>query len=493
LGDIEKALEFVENGLKLEQSNCTFLRMREELKQCLRDKPASVRPNELQTFKILCTDEFSEIESEERSSGPMELFEDEFFETEVLIAQDDKDALLACDANGDTLLMRLSAFGHAASVSLLLKHGVSVGNLNKNSKTALTLVAMNKHSPTAETFTTAKLLIKYGAEVNHQDGQAWSPLMYACREANIPLIQLLIDNRADLEMGDCHGFTPLLVNKGNLRVAEILLVNGADIHVKDLYGEGKCLVRPSEKDGMVVMTVGGRNNHEQCMILSKHKDYGWTAIMWASYHNWSALARLLLAHGAILDGGAPPFKSKGIGIQSLNPFEGLSMGGRTPLLCMFLEGNSRLNSNLPQTVTTESKLLTQGNRAAWTSGDRDLSTLKVLCENRAYINKADRLNKAALTYACMYNRQDVAEYLISQGAVYHEVSVSASEASLAVQLKRHETLTWLSGSDLHIASYMGDLHKMFRALHCGRNDLYQTVNAFDSHGWTALHSAGMFV
>jgi ankyrin repeat protein len=82
-------------------------------------------------------------------------------------------------------------------------------------------------------------------------GGSKTPLLYATREGHLALARLLIDNGANLELGDGNGVTPLInavvnasiirVNRtgtsDHLKIAQLLLDAGADVNAVDWYGE----------------------------------------------------------------------------------------------------------------------------------------------------------------------------------------------------------------------------------------------------------------
>jgi len=94
-------------------------------------------------------------------------------------------------------------------------------------------------------------LLKKGADVNFKGYYNWSPLMYAIKEKTITDItyaKLLLKYGADVNAikGDTTGIggahleqpTPLIlaVQKGNLELVKLLIRNGADINRKGFWG-----------------------------------------------------------------------------------------------------------------------------------------------------------------------------------------------------------------------------------------------------------------
>ena len=82
-------------------------------------------------------------------------------------------------------------------------------------------------------------LLEAGADPNVRDQDKWSPLQWATRFENIPIIRLLLNAGADPNIQDGNGLTPLhwAGIHGYEDVARLLLDAGADPDVKDRSGE----------------------------------------------------------------------------------------------------------------------------------------------------------------------------------------------------------------------------------------------------------------
>ena len=88
-------------------------------------------------------------------------------------------------------------------------------------------------------FNIAKLLIDYGADVNHKnsyDGEQ-GPLTYAVLGNDTRLVDLLIKNGADVNAISLHGETPLIAaikdGNNNNDVIQLLLKRGSRKNIKD--------------------------------------------------------------------------------------------------------------------------------------------------------------------------------------------------------------------------------------------------------------------
>jgi ankyrin repeat protein len=84
----------------------------------------------------------------------------------------------------------------------------------------------------------AKILIDAGADLNYQDKNGHTALMYCVYFDNINLLKLLIDNGANLNLKNTSGCTALYISGyyKNLDIANILIQSGADVTIKNKDG-----------------------------------------------------------------------------------------------------------------------------------------------------------------------------------------------------------------------------------------------------------------
>ena len=85
-----------------------------------------------------------------------------------------------------------------------------------------------------------KLVIKYFPEyINLQDNESYNALILASVTDKIDLVQLLIDNNANLDVQDNFGYNALhhAVRYNNFNVVKLLVNNGINLNTKTLTGE----------------------------------------------------------------------------------------------------------------------------------------------------------------------------------------------------------------------------------------------------------------
>jgi len=81
-----------------------------------------------------------------------------------------------------------------------------------------------------------KRAVWMGADVNGKNDDGVSPLDLAASRGNVEIVQVLIENKADVNAVEtASGWTPLFhaAEKGHVEVAELLIGHGADMAIKD--------------------------------------------------------------------------------------------------------------------------------------------------------------------------------------------------------------------------------------------------------------------
>ena len=157
------------------------------------------------------------------------------------------------NADGQTALLAVARTGNVEAAQLLLDHGATVDAKEKwGGQTALMWASARRHPAMMQ------LLISKGADVNARsidrdyqrhvtaegrpkslDSGGLTPLLYAARENCRACVDVLLENRADIDLPDPDGVSPLLVAimNANWDLARQLIVAGADVNQWDIYGE----------------------------------------------------------------------------------------------------------------------------------------------------------------------------------------------------------------------------------------------------------------
>ena len=84
-------------------------------------------------------------------------------------------------------------------------------------------------------FAEVKRLIEAGADVNAQENDGSTALMWASLEGHAGITRLLIEAGADVNAQDNYGYIALIYTsrKGHTEVVKLLIEEGADVNAKD--------------------------------------------------------------------------------------------------------------------------------------------------------------------------------------------------------------------------------------------------------------------
>ena len=155
--------------------------------------------------------------------------------------------------DGQTALLAVARTGNVKAAQLLLNEGANVDAREKwGGQTALMWASARRHPEMMQ------LLISKGADVNARstdrnyqrhvtaegrpkslDSGGLTPLLYAARENCMACVEVLLKNKADINLADPDGVSPLLVAimNANWDIAQRLITAGADVNQWDIFGE----------------------------------------------------------------------------------------------------------------------------------------------------------------------------------------------------------------------------------------------------------------
>ncbi|HKE87185.1 MAG TPA: ankyrin repeat domain-containing protein [Vicinamibacterales bacterium] len=239
---------------------------------------------------------------------------------------------------GQTALMTVARTGNVEAAKLLLDHGATVDAKEKwGGQTALMWASARRHPEMMQ------LLISKGADVNAAsidrdyqrhvtaegrpkslDSGGLTPLLYAARENCSACVNVLLENKVDIDLPDPDGASPLLVAimNANWDLAKQLIAAGADVNQWDIFGESPLLTAVDLRSridgghasidpqngttGLAIVTLlleRGANPNMQLFFKPANVrgavyTRGSTPLIRAAVNNDLEIVKLLLEHGA---------------------------------------------------------------------------------------------------------------------------------------------------------------------------------------------------
>jgi ankyrin repeat protein len=172
-------------------------------------------------------------------------------------------------------------------------------------------------------------LIERGADVNAADSLGTTPLMWAARYGDVVAVQRLLEAGAKPAAENVFGVTPMSEAAliGSEAVIRELLAAGVDPNSPNPEGETALMlvVRTGRVDAAEVLIDAGAD------VNAKERWAGQTALMWAGAQLQPEMVKLLLAHGAEVDGRSTVRQWTRKVSSEPRPKE-LPQGGLTPLM-----------------------------------------------------------------------------------------------------------------------------------------------------------------
>lgn len=242
------------------------------------------------------------------------------------------------DPDGQTALLAVARTGNVQAARLLLEFGATVDARETwGGQTALMWASARRHPEMMQ------LLISKGADVNARsivrdyqrhvtaegrpkslDSGGLTALLYAARENCLACVEVLVDNRADIDLPDPDGVSPLhvAIMNANWDLARRLIEAGADVNQWDIYGEaplftaiglrsridgGRASIDPlNATDGLTIVKTlleRGANPNMQLFfrpanVRGATNTRGSTPLIRAANNADLEIVQLLLAHGA---------------------------------------------------------------------------------------------------------------------------------------------------------------------------------------------------
>jgi uncharacterized protein len=264
-----------------------------------------------------------------------------------------------------------------------------------------------------------KLLLDKGASLNAYDDDSDNVLIVATLFASIDCMKLLLQNKANPNLKNKYGLTPLMLCVNDLNKMKLLLQYGANINDSSLSGNTALLIACGA--GSSYATVKWLIDNDANPLAKRWGSE--TALMRASQYSDTMIIRLLLSKG--LDINAHPW--------GFTPLMYAARSANWPAIFCLL--NNGADANIPD--QTNSTIL------LWAAEQNNLEAVKALVKKTSNINTVDLIGGMTPLMWAAYNEHDnpqIIQVLLDNGA---KVNIKAKNGSTALSwaVKKGNTKT----------------------------------------------------
>ncbi|MEK6982505.1 MAG: ankyrin repeat domain-containing protein [Candidatus Micrarchaeota archaeon] len=302
------------------------------------------------------------------------------------------------DNDGQTALMFATYSGADKIIKLLLENGADVNVQDKLGRTALMI---------SRELSKAKLLIEAGSDIDLVDICGNNALFYAIRHGKQKVMELLIDNGANVNARNFEGQIGSMFlgewsisSEENLKTYEMLLNKEADFNAKDLNGNTvlmHAIARHSESHGPELVAFLIENGAD---VNARNSD-GFTPLMFLnekhSHGRRSIVGEMLLNSGA--DVNARDSNGHTVLMRSIEY-------ASPEVVKLLIDNGADVNARD-----------LNGHTALWYAIESKSSgVIKLLIENGAKVNAMDAEGNRPLMWAASMGSIDMVKLLIEKGA-----------------------------------------------------------------------------
>lgn len=366
--------------------------------------------------------------------------------------------------------------GNFKIASRLVEEGADIDSVDEVKFTSLNHACRKGH------LDIVKLLISAGANLNLPDSDDDTPLNNACRKGRMAVVKVLLDASAEIEKPNSSGLTPLnsAAARGHADIVSLLIDAGANIYTKDGDDDTPLANAVNQGHESVVKIIRDAMESKQFPL-----------------HEACRKGDLLTVRQLIEDGSKVSEKTNK---KLATPLHCACETGRIEVVEYLIsrkadstardaDGNTPLAAavifkkfdvmRLLVTAGADVACLYTGDKSCFFGAAKsgDLENMEVLVGLGVPVDASDSSNQTALYLACVDNRANIVQYLLSKGANMNIQSISRGWTALifACANGRTEIAKMLieAGADWKLPSHSGSL----------------PIHAASSHGHTEIVSA----
>ena len=359
--------------------------------------------------------------------------------------------------------------GHKEIVEQLIAKGVDVNAKRGDRRTPLHFAATSGHKEIVE------LLMSKGANVNEEGVSGNTPLHDAAEEGHKEIVELFIAKGANVNAKTRFGTTPLhgATYQGHKEIVELLIAEGANVNVR----------RFADATPLMDAVVKGHKEIVELLIaagaeVNVKRDDGETPLHRAAWRGHYATAELLITKGADMNAKTASGHNK----------------DKTPLDFAVMK---KQNETAELLRAHGGKTSEELNALLVAAKNGDIEAVKQHLAAGANVNAKAGDGTTPLHNAAVYGHNEIAEFLIANGASVNAIIVSGrnqgkTPLDLAIWRKKTETTDLLRKQGGRTAE---EIALMPRLVQHGRfafsfdakeGKVYEVQDSFDLLNWEVI-------
>ncbi|XP_076108622.1 uncharacterized protein LOC143076668 [Mytilus galloprovincialis] len=295
--------------------------------------------------------------------------------------------------NNSTPLIQCCFIGDIDLVAWCLYHcNSNVNHCHKDGGSPLFIACQEGHTEVVQ------MLINNKADINKcKDNDGASPLIMACQEGHTEVVQMLINNKTDInKCKDNDGASPLIMacQEGHTEVVQMLINNKTDINkCKDNDGASPLFFACQEGHTEVVqMLINNKADINKC-----RDNDGASPLIIACQNGHTEVVQMLINNKADIN------KCKDTGVS---PLIIACQEGQTEVVQMLINNKADINK-CPDTSASPLFIACQNGHT---------EVVQMLINNKADINKCKYTGASPLFIACQEGQTEVVQMLINNKA-----------------------------------------------------------------------------